>query len=55
MYREDAPAAWKKYLRFCKTTGEISFPTLMEQAGLGSPFAETTIASLAGWLRENCI
>jgi M3 family oligoendopeptidase len=55
MYREDAPAAWENYLRFCQTTGELSFPALMEQAGLGSPFAEETIASLAEWLRENCM
>jgi M3 family oligoendopeptidase len=55
MYREDAPAAWENYLRFCKTTGELSFPALMEQAGLGSPFAEGTIASLAEWLKENCM
>jgi M3 family oligoendopeptidase len=55
MYQEDSSFAWENYLRFCRNTGESSFPELIEQAGLGNLFSEETIASLADWLRKNCL
>ena len=48
----DFTAAWQSYLGFCRSTGNLSFPELVRQAGLKDPFAEDTLSSLVDWLRR---
>lgn len=40
---QDREAAWKSYLALCKAGGSESFLTLVERAGLKSPFAPGTV------------
>ncbi|WP_214721912.1 M3 family oligoendopeptidase [Exiguobacterium sp. s192] len=40
---QDREAAWKSYLELCKAGGSESFLTLVERAGLKSPFAPGTV------------
>ena len=49
---QDFSAAWKSYLGFCRSTGSLSFPKLVREAGLKDPFAEDTLSSLVDWLRS---
>lgn len=42
---QDREAAWKSYLELCKAGGSESFLTLVERAGLKSPFAPGTVGA----------
>ena len=42
---QDREAAWKSYLELCKAGGSESFLTLVERAGLKSPFAPGTVGT----------
>ncbi|OIN67132.1 oligoendopeptidase F [Exiguobacterium sp. KRL4] len=42
---QDREAAWKSYLALCKAGGSESFLTLVERAGLKSPFAPGTVSA----------
>ncbi|CAG7642292.1 hypothetical protein PAESOLCIP111_04321 [Paenibacillus solanacearum] len=52
----DASRAWEDYIRLCKEGGSGSFTELVAVAGLRSPFAEGTVASvideIGGWLEQ---
>lgn len=45
---EDYHAAWKDYLQLCQVGGSKPFTSLVEQAGLISPFQEGCAASVIG-------
>lgn len=53
---EDYDAAWQDYLQLCHAGGSQPFTSLVEQAGLISPFQEGCVASVIGdienWLNE---
>ena len=50
--RADHAGAWADYLRLCRAGGSRSFLELVELAGLRSPFAPGTIASVIGDIRR---
>lgn len=45
--RENADSALSKYVDFMKSTGSISFASLVENAGLQSPFSENSLQKTA--------
>ncbi len=47
---EDPGASWQSYLRLCKESGTMDFPSLVKGAGLGSPFEEETLRKLSEWM-----
>ena len=49
---EDREASWESYLRLCRESGTMDFPSLVESAGLGSPFEEETMIRLAEWMER---
>ncbi len=49
---EDHDAAGQDYLHLCKQGGSKSFVTLVEEAGLTSPFSDGCIASIVGMLEQ---
>lgn len=49
---EDREASWESYLRLCRESGTMDFPSLVESAGLGSPFKEETMIRLAEWMER---
>lgn len=51
----DFSEAWRSYLGFCRETGSESFPQLVQNAGLKSPFAEGTLQSLIDWLHKQLL
>lgn len=48
----DRQAAWQSYLKFCRETGTKTFPELVKDCGLDSPFEEGTLQKLAEWLQS---
>lgn len=49
---EDQEGAWQSYLSFCRQTGSMSFPELVQAAGLPGLFEEETMGNLAAWLEK---
>lgn len=53
---EDYQAAWNDYLQLCQAGGSKPFTSLVDQAGLISPFEEGCVASVIGtienWLND---
>ena len=49
---EDREASWESYLRLCRESGTMDFPSLVKSAGLGSPFEEETMVRLAEWMER---
>ncbi len=45
--RENYDAALDAYIKFCQTGGEISFPELIENAGLSNPFEDGALDKMA--------
>lgn len=50
--QEDKEASWESYLRLCRDSGTMDFPSLVKSAGLGSPFEEETMIGLADWMER---
>lgn len=50
--REEPEASWQSYLRLCKESGTMDFPSLVKHAGLGSPFQEETIEKISEWMQR---
>lgn len=57
MLRHDRAAAWAKYMAYTRPAGTLSFRELLSQAGLGDPFDDGTLKSVAeeakAWLDEH--
>ncbi len=49
---KDYPAAWQNYLKLCRLGGTRSFLGLMQQAGIGSPFEEETVRTVAAYAEK---
>lgn len=50
--QEDFNAAWKSYLTFCESSGNMNFAEAVKTAGLGSPFEEGCLEKLMIWLDQ---
>jgi M3 family oligoendopeptidase len=50
--REDHEKAWADYVRLCNAGGSLSFLSLVELAGLRSPFEEGCVASVTGLIEH---
>ena len=50
--RENFDSALEKYVDFLKSTGAVSFPELVEKAGLASPFSQGALEKTSGVIAD---
>jgi len=59
MIQKDVKEAWKKYMAYTEQGGSDVFTTLLEKAGLQSPFEEDCLKNVceeaALWLEKNAL
>ncbi len=52
LIRQDLPSAWKTYMAYTVQGGSASFPELLKNAGLASPFEESTLRAVCAEAAE---